>query len=36
MTDRLIKEYEEYKAQGRIWAGVPQESINGCCWQRAI
>jgi hypothetical protein len=26
MTERLIK--EEYKAQGRIWAGVPQESIK--------
>ena len=28
MTEQLIKEYEEYKAQGRIWAGVPQESIK--------
>lgn len=28
MTEQLVKEYEEYKAQGRIWGGVPQESIK--------
>ena len=28
MNDQLVKEYEEYKAQGRIWGGVPQESIK--------
>ncbi len=28
MTEEVLKEYEEYKAQGRIWAGVPQESIK--------
>ena len=28
MSQQLIQEYEEYKAQGRIWAGVPQESIK--------
>jgi regulator of RNase E activity RraA len=28
MSDQLIQEYEEYKAQGRIWAGVPQETIK--------
>jgi 4-hydroxy-4-methyl-2-oxoglutarate aldolase len=34
MTERLIKEYEEYKAQGRIWAGVPQESIKKIKYSR--
>lgn len=28
MNDQLAKEYEEYKAQGRIWGGVPHESIK--------
>jgi 4-hydroxy-4-methyl-2-oxoglutarate aldolase len=28
MTEQLVKEYEEYKIQGRIWGGVPQESIK--------
>jgi len=28
MTEQLIREYEEYKTQGRIWGGVPQESIK--------
>ena len=28
MTEQLAKEYEEYKTQGRIWGGVPQESIK--------
>ena len=28
MTEQLAKEYEEYKTQGRIWEGVPQESIK--------
>jgi 4-hydroxy-4-methyl-2-oxoglutarate aldolase len=28
MTEHLAKEYEEYKAQGRIWGGVPRESIK--------
>ena len=28
MTEQLAKEYEEYKAQGRIWGGVPQESVE--------
>src|SRR5580704_48963 len=28
MTEQSVKEYEEYKAQGRIWGGVPQESIK--------
>src|ERR1700674_1643957 len=28
MTEQLVKEYEEYKTQGRIWGGVPLESIK--------
>src|SRR5438128_182703 len=28
MSDQLAREYEEYKAQGRIWGGVPQERIK--------
>jgi 4-hydroxy-4-methyl-2-oxoglutarate aldolase len=28
MNDQVVKDYEEYKAQGRIWGGVPQESIK--------
>jgi regulator of RNase E activity RraA len=28
MNDQLAKEYEEYKALGRIWGGVPQENIK--------
>ena len=28
MDVQLAREYEEYKAQGRIWGGVPQESIK--------
>lgn len=28
MSEQLAKEYEEYKAQGRIWGGVPQDSIK--------
>lgn len=27
MNDQVLKEYEEYKAQGRIWGGVPPERI---------
>jgi hypothetical protein len=34
MTERLIKEYEEYRAQGRIWAGVPQESTKKIKYSR--
>ena len=28
MSNEVIKDYEEYKAQGRIWGGVPPESIK--------
>jgi 4-hydroxy-4-methyl-2-oxoglutarate aldolase len=28
VVDQLMKEYEEYKAQGRIWGGVPPENIK--------
>jgi len=28
VTEELVKEYEEYAAQGRIWGGVPRESIK--------
>ena len=27
MNDQVLKDYEEYKAQGRIWGGVPPEQI---------
>ncbi len=27
MNDQVLKDYEEYKAQGRIWGGVPPERI---------
>lgn len=27
-NSQIIEEYEEYKAQGRIWGGVPPESIR--------
>jgi 4-hydroxy-4-methyl-2-oxoglutarate aldolase len=28
MSEQIVKEYAEYNAQGRIWGGVPQESIK--------
>jgi len=28
VSNEVIKDYEEYKAQGRIWGGVPPESIK--------
>jgi len=28
MNEQLTKDYEEYKGQGRIWGGVPQENIR--------
>ena len=28
MDNQVVKDYEEYKAAGRIWGGVPQESIR--------
>jgi regulator of RNase E activity RraA len=28
VSNQVIKDYEEYKAQGRIWGGVPPESIK--------
>lgn len=28
MNDQLLKEYEEYEAKGRIWGGVPADSIK--------
>jgi hypothetical protein len=27
MNDQVLKDYEEYKAQGRIWGGVLPERI---------
>src|SRR5260370_41834763 len=27
MNDQVLKDYEDYKAQGRIWGGVPPERI---------
>src|SRR5579863_4326727 len=28
MDDQVVQDYEEYKARGRIWGGVPQDSIK--------
>jgi regulator of RNase E activity RraA len=28
MNDQVVKDYDEYKAQGRIWGGVPPERIT--------